>query len=507
MLCYQIDVSSAASGKHVAATKRRVRWRFGYANAKALDSGETGVGCRGTEHEITLVWSLTSGKRLVLMDQKEVHFSQGRRTEGKFATSWEMRNGQVMTIIAHAAPPLKQKAGFKQFDLQINGCSFHKLPHIYELGVTTLSNGSQDYSSGTRAGYSNYRVSGNKEMEWARTVHEQEKKYSMNNVEDSYYNNNTSDNRRNFAMNRDSPKRYQLGESQSSPTQSNLNSFHLVSDPILPSAGQNLVSDSTNAGKQDFLSAPVITHDEFQPAQFDPSQPPSYDAVWSSIMDAYDSAPEPAPAVTYSTTTSERQPIQDGDQETESKPNLSINAKLYYEPKEEKRNFFDGGITSPSGVNELSSAFNNLVNIDDLSSEAEAKSQKLTMMHDTKKSLRKSSNAIPPKAADWNLGPSPSLAQLKNLQTGPPSQKKEVMKASLTQAPPQTAGALVVYGDNQNMGYNNYGPPPLQYTSGFGVGATVVQDNSPHAQQQPYGVNNYNPYANQYSPQVHCSTY
>ena len=39
--------------------------RFGFSNKEALDSGETGTACRGEEHDVTLIWSVASGKRIV----------------------------------------------------------------------------------------------------------------------------------------------------------------------------------------------------------------------------------------------------------------------------------------------------------------------------------------------------------------------------------------------------------------------------------------------------------
>ena len=73
--------------------------------------------CRGYEHETTLTWSITSGKRLIIDDGKEVHYSIGRRAEGKFQHSWTGSNNHVFTIVAYASPPLSARPGFKQFEL------------------------------------------------------------------------------------------------------------------------------------------------------------------------------------------------------------------------------------------------------------------------------------------------------------------------------------------------------------------------------------------------------
>uniref|UniRef100_A0A7S2SKH3 Uncharacterized protein n=1 Tax=Eucampia antarctica TaxID=49252 RepID=A0A7S2SKH3_9STRA len=531
--CYQIEVSSASSGKHVAATKRRIRWRFGFANPKAVASGETGVECRGREHEVTLVWSFTSGKRLVMADQKEVHFSQGRRTDGKFTTSWELKGGQVITIIAHAAPPLKSKPGFKQFDLKISGCSFSELPRIYELGLNVRSNNRAITSQAPqiRKGYSNYKSSGDVEMEWARNVHEQETRRAMDRDAEEQY--AATKNRRSSFVNREAANQLLTNQRVPSPvhqetsahqsytassinesySQNNnfsqsfnstqmphANTLDFVSEPVLPTVGNDFVSTDRSLMEQIASSTPQInTYDEFQPRELDPSQPPTYDAVWSSIMDAYDTAP---PGTNLVTPTKETYHVETKeytyeDNQSLERPQLSINTNIHIDV-EENVMFFDS--SSPTGVDEVNSAFKNIVNLDDLTSPADRKGQKLTMMNEETQKARKTTSALPPKAAGWNLGPSPSLAQLKNLQTGPPIERKEVMKASMIQqpaVPTQYAGALVVHALNQNTGYNNYGPPPLQQTSGFGVGATLIQNNSPHAQQQPYYGQEYNQYTNQ----------
>lgn len=132
---YQIDFQEACSGKRVSISKRRIRWRFGFSNADAIRQGQVGTDCRGEEHEIVLIWSLTSGKRHVLADGQEVHFSQGKITEGTFETSWTMTGGHLLQIVAHAAPPLFHTPGFRQFDLLLDGCSYFDMPKIFELGT------------------------------------------------------------------------------------------------------------------------------------------------------------------------------------------------------------------------------------------------------------------------------------------------------------------------------------------------------------------------------------
>jgi hypothetical protein len=107
--------------------------RFGFANQAALSSGETGIACRGEEHDITLVWSLTSGKRLLLADGQEVHFSNSRTNI--FDHTWTMKGNHVLKIVAHASPPLSPTPGFRQYDFFVNGQSFFSFPKVFRIGL------------------------------------------------------------------------------------------------------------------------------------------------------------------------------------------------------------------------------------------------------------------------------------------------------------------------------------------------------------------------------------
>jgi len=130
---YQIDFTAVASGKRIASTKRRVRWRFGFANPEALANGETGTACRGEEHDVTIVWSITSGKRLILADGQEVHYSNSRNNLFEF--SWTMKGNHVLKVVAHASPPIQANPGFRQYDFFVDGQSFFSFPKVYRLGL------------------------------------------------------------------------------------------------------------------------------------------------------------------------------------------------------------------------------------------------------------------------------------------------------------------------------------------------------------------------------------
>ena len=101
---------------------------------QALQDGLVGMECRGEEHDITFIWSLTSGKRLILADGHEVHYSLNR--ESSFEFSWTMRGNHVLKVIGHAFQPTGNP-GYtpRQYDLLVDGQSFFHMPKVYELGV------------------------------------------------------------------------------------------------------------------------------------------------------------------------------------------------------------------------------------------------------------------------------------------------------------------------------------------------------------------------------------
>lgn len=121
---YQVDFVAEATGKTLGSTKRKIRFRFGFANPEALAQGEVGVQCRGDEHEVLCIWSVTSGKQIVTLDGREVHHSVGG-FQGKLECTFNFGKNHFMKVIAHAAPPLTETMinGLKQrqFDLFLDG--------------------------------------------------------------------------------------------------------------------------------------------------------------------------------------------------------------------------------------------------------------------------------------------------------------------------------------------------------------------------------------------------
>jgi len=293
---YLVDFTSVQSGRRLAATKRRVRFRFGFSNREALASGRTGIDCRGSEHDVTLVWSHTSGKRLVVADGKEVHFSVGKVNQGKFQFAWNMRGNHTLKLIAHASPPLQAKKGWRQFDLLLDGWSVFDMPKIYELGTKGVHAGGDDSALARRVesgeeAYSNYSLPREEEMAWARSVEQLETRRRID--------------RMSVAPSRNAPTQQSfLGGSATSST-----ADAVAAAAAAAVAEADLVSDAL-PGEQDIINAPKAladvgheseyhaqsTQDEFAPVPVAPPPPPTYQDVAGSIMAGYGAPPAPAPA-------------------------------------------------------------------------------------------------------------------------------------------------------------------------------------------------------------------
>jgi hypothetical protein len=86
------------------------------------------------------MWSVTSGKRQIMMDGKEVHYASTRT--GVMDHSWSSKGNHVMKVVCHAAAPMTANPGFRQYDLFIDGQSFFTMPKVYELGLRAGANSS-----------------------------------------------------------------------------------------------------------------------------------------------------------------------------------------------------------------------------------------------------------------------------------------------------------------------------------------------------------------------------
>jgi hypothetical protein len=472
---YQVDWQNAASGKRLSATKRRVVWRFGFSNAEAITQGLTGMNCRGEEHEISVVWSLTSGKRLVTADGQEVHFSFGKRTDTKFETSWTMSGGHILKVINHATPPLLQTPGFRQFDLLLDGCSFFDMPKIYELGTPKANKLSMARVRKSPAvAYNNYSVPISPDYD------QESFGYSKGSKGGDFYRAPTT------------PVR------QSARAIEHQHQFATPA-PSTRSAPIDMISEPTPLSYvEDYFDAPPTftlqaQADEFTPA---PAQPPSFGAKSSQIMSTYTPHANTAVlALANESHTYMQQPQQSYQQQ---QPQQTYQQQPHQPQQQQQQphqqqhpyhqtysqalvplslDISDSSMQSsspqvitptmaPLSMEELESregppmsdmekALKALVNFDDISETIVTPEQRKA--EEKKMQVKpKKSKPLPPTAPEWHLGSKAALGDIKKF-TPPKAPAKEIMITHAFDPAAVQAGMLVVYGSTipqaQGFGY------------------------------------------------------
>lgn len=462
-VAYQVDYTCVNAGKTIGATKRRIRWRFGFANQDAIEKGILGPDCRGEEHEVIFNWSLKSGKQVVLADGNEI-FVECRPYETTFEYSWRMRGNHQLKIRGSVKPSFGQ--GQRQFDLWIDGKSFFQFHQIFELGRKpsdppsyyntpsyTSESDAYDNSASYRATRSKNRtqmsvevpVPESEQVEWPKTT---------------FHNSTPST----VATNHSEHFDYQ-------------------------SVTTNLIQPN------DYLSTPPPTMDQVLESQinYQPnavehrpafSVAPAYDAQHEKqyrhnvmsyqVMQAYGNTPPVVPP-TYSNQALAPAPETNNLNE-EKKEDIQEEEEPTFEGEQEyiaPRLTLEEDSPSPDNVSNM---LKKLCNLDDITS-SPFQDTKLTLepLVKHKKGIANPKKSTPIAPATMNyFGPQPSLNEMKAVtanKNAPPS--REVMKQQpgyATAGAPN--GALVVYG--QSQGSPNEAPP-LQRPVGFGVGAQMNQ--------------------------------
>mmetsp|Transcript_27964 Transcript_27964/g.42839 ORF Transcript_27964/g.42839 Transcript_27964/m.42839 type:complete len:410 (-) Transcript_27964:369-1598(-) len=151
IVAYQIDHQVTSKGKTFGVSKKKITFKFGFANGEALSNGMVGANCRGSEHEIIFVWSLNSGKRQILVDGKEVHYSEsganGWTSDRTFQHVFSLRTPGYGTCRCHLitlSPQQMQQVNSKRpFDLRVNGISYFNFCKIFQLGTPSQMHGPQ----------------------------------------------------------------------------------------------------------------------------------------------------------------------------------------------------------------------------------------------------------------------------------------------------------------------------------------------------------------------------
>lgn len=104
---------------------------FGFTNVASLQMGRVGRECRGEEHEVELVWSLKSSKTRVYWNKRNItNLIQQEVGSSSVQMSWLTHTGERLQVVAHA----EAIPGVAQYDLLIDGVSFHRMPDVAELG-------------------------------------------------------------------------------------------------------------------------------------------------------------------------------------------------------------------------------------------------------------------------------------------------------------------------------------------------------------------------------------
>jgi len=139
---YQVDYTQKNASKKFGFSKKRVSFKFGVANNEAISQGMTGANCRGSEHEVIFIWSLNSGKRQILADGKDVHFSESRQngwtSDQVFQHQFALRVPGFSTPLRCqliTQPTNRDVPSIHPFDLRVNGISFFAFSKIFQLGT------------------------------------------------------------------------------------------------------------------------------------------------------------------------------------------------------------------------------------------------------------------------------------------------------------------------------------------------------------------------------------
>mmetsp|Transcript_54921 Transcript_54921/g.66145 ORF Transcript_54921/g.66145 Transcript_54921/m.66145 type:complete len:537 (+) Transcript_54921:105-1715(+) len=520
---YQVDFKAATAGKTLAITKRRVGFRFGFANSESYAQGLTGAECRGQEHEVILIWSIVSGKRLVIFDKKILHQSVTKHNKtSDFYYTFSFGQGHEVQLIARALPPRSSRIGqekMRQYDMVLNGLSFFNFDPIYQLGIKNPTHHHEYSIFQTLPSAANERVSPVSSPTTERAlspvkvtaspmiVIPTSRITSTMNITQQINSPSMVTDRSIYENIGDASNLYP--KSVLFPSTPNQN-FKSHPHPI---PNQEIDIISANHIGQDFLSTPESTiqdecyedtwvkekqqqfHENYcgtmQKDESYLSQQNKHQITSTAIMSAYD---------LNSKQTDYRQSIDCLDRQIASTVSMSFDDDTDISNKKQNLSgkvdvplltmnpHIHGSEVTEDDLSALDKALKNLVNIDDIKSDPEGTiPTELTMIpkEDPKcksKGRKKGqSRGIPPVNGLWYQGISPSLNEMKSTMI-PKASTSEIMnkRSPYTHQPSETNnGALVVYGSVQT-----------------GNGATDVAFNriSHHHQMQFYTKHKYQNY-------------
>lgn len=504
--------------------------RFGFANQNALADGLTGTDCRGEEHDVTIVWSITSGKRQIMMDGQEVHYSTNRG--GVLDFSWQSKGNHVMKVICHASPPISAQPGFRQYDFSIDGQSFFTMPKVFQLGIQGAV--TDPYAA---ASYGNNQMAGRRTGSFknlksdAPLTREQEDADLRRAIEASI-----SESRQHLERSTS----YSVGATNGGQVDDLLGfggSPQQPGVPALPPSDARSVASYYSAPpptyNQGFSSPPPPTYPTHAPpadasgAIVPAVAPPGYYQAPPALTPAYASPPPPAyasPPPAQTAAFSSPPPVPPAPAPTPVADPFGLHSAQVEDPFAPKApppatyqdltNAVMGAYSSPSpqrpaaeahtngsanggpppgtpgtpagvalSMNGLAitaaeeekpksafeKALSNLVNIDNIDEPAEGE-LKLTMMRkeEEQKKLPKGKSVPKPPVGNGIVGSNAPLSQIRNDFQAPQARTTE----GIMNAPPPG-----VFHPNAAQGgalvVHGQGPPPLQQAQGFGLGARL----------------------------------
>jgi len=502
---YQIDFTQVSTGKQIASSKRRIRFRFGFASPTSLDNGCTGVDCRGEEHDIVLVWSISSGKRLLMVDGQEVHYSFNK--ESKFEFVWSLRGNHTAKITAHSHGSLfGSKEGWKQFDFSLDGMSYFDFVKLHELGVT---------KKGGAIGYVEDTIS---PPHHPRDRDYREDNYRNYTLDDDIHQNNHNQPPNHYAYNSQdhdyAPPQQPPPSSRNKPrgirpvvrtiefnhhddarasdisrtddkseTEISLKSapapvtvtpapavvekqdlldfaFETTSNPIdytasTPSRGYGTTQHDFIGSNNHNVPQPSFDYAQ-QPPPAQPSVP--YNSYVNNVMHAYNANPATAPPPQDVPPSYQPQPSYQPYPPTPQQPALAITQTPHVATQTHNDNYtysLSNIDESPHDEHEpvidnLTRGLSNLVNLEDITQGVENTTTKLTMNSQSVTKDKKHSRGLPPKEV-YSYGAQPSLSEIHSSIRHNDAPRKEVMRPSMP--PPQ-----------QQPMYGNSVPQYARYT-------------------------------------------
>ncbi|KAL3942641.1 MAG: hypothetical protein SGARI_000200 [Bacillariaceae sp.] len=485
--------------------------RFGFPNHKALSEGLTGTDCRGEEHDVTIVWSITSGKRQIAMDGREIHYSTNRASVLDF--SWSTKGNHVIKLgVRGGSVPNQVPGGYGNPVSPVSmGSSLSReiptsrdqeeadLRRAIEVSIQESRAHLASRSADDRSAYTTphpapiTETSGDLlDLNGAPPPQESPSIASM----PSYYSapptygQNTSygapsPNAASAAgalVPAVAPQGYYQGAPPppqqappgayaSPPPQASYNS-----PPPVPPAPAPTPAQTYGAPPQHYMNQPMQSGDVFglnsnpaeDPFAPKPPPPPTHQDLASAILSSYQTPQTPST------------PMADG-----MNPNVYANTPdgapvpgNATSPPTQSMNALTITSTEDAPLSDFEKALKNLVNVDHIDEPAEGE-VKLTMIQkEEAKKLPKGKSVPKPPVGKGMVGENAPLSQIKQNFDSPPKHTSD----GVMNAPPPGAfhpnaayaGALVVHGQ---------GPPPLHQASGFGVGRQLPNGGFQNQQQ------------------------